>query len=77
MNMILWHLMDSNAHAADRVVDPFTWVLLAEEALLDQRTEEAVALIEEAFMIYDERQADRSQERGLSSPLDEIARASG
>jgi len=56
MNMILWHPMDSNARSADNVVDPFTWVLLAEEALLDQRTEEAVALIEEAFRAYDERQ---------------------
>jgi len=48
--------MDSNARAAGGEVDPFTWVLLAEVALGEQRKEEAETLIEEAFRAYDERQ---------------------
>jgi len=56
MNMMLKQPLDSNARLADSEVDPFTWVLLAEEAFEQGHNGAAEALIEEAFRAYDERQ---------------------
>jgi len=59
MNMIFKPAIDRNARAADSEIDPYIWVLLAEEALRDRRRAEAETLIEEAFRAYDERQVAR------------------
>ena len=75
MDMIFRRPMDSNARAADNEIDPYTWVLLAEEAIREHRRVEAITLIEEAFNVHDERQAKCPLEQWQSSAVEEIAEA--
>lgn len=73
MNMIVPPAIGGNARADYSEVDPLTWVLLAEEALEQGRTEQAETLIEEAFRAYDERRTILSG--WCSSPLEKMAEA--
>jgi len=65
------NMMVKQPRLADSEVDPFTWVLLAEEAFEQRRNGAAEALIEEAFRAYDDRQ--NAHLPSSSSALIEIA----
>ena len=44
----------------DPSVDPCIWILLADEALNAGRINQAEALVEQAFLVYDERVDDKA-----------------
>jgi hypothetical protein len=73
--MIFREPVDRNATSIGSKIDPYTWVLLAELALQDQREEEAAILIDEAFAAYDERRTDRLAAGHRSDALEELAEA--